>query len=109
MTAATSWGYGDAPTFPEHVRTADPQTADDRHDESLDNEAKALAAHTIETADLSRLVAEHEEWALLDLLLDAHRYGTDTDSAWRDLRAGLAQSLAARIRSDLARSRGWLA
>ena len=78
---------------------------DDR-DEDLDREAEALAERTLETADLARLIDTHEEWALLDCLLDAHRYGTDADAAWEHLRTGLLQSMTAQIRADLQKSRG---
>lgn len=78
----------------------------DQLDEALDREAESLAERTFEIADLTHLIAEHDEWSLLDCLLDAHRYGTDAAAAWADLRAGLLASLARQMRADLARSRG---
>lgn len=79
---------------------------DDRRD-WLDDEAKALASRTFEVTDLARCIADHEEFALLDRLLDAHRYGVGIEAAWDDLKTGLIDSMAKRIRTDLARSRGW--
>ena len=104
MTAALSRpppGPGDAATWPPYAgHPLDPRAP---LDEALEREAESLAEHTLRTSDLARLIAEYDEWALLDCLLDAHRYGTDAGAAWTDLRTGLLQSMTAQIRAvDLA-------
>lgn len=101
----TQQGYGDRATWNAHAKRNDPQ-ADDGSDEWLDDESAELAELTLQSAELSALIADHEEWALLDNLLDAYRYNGDRDGAWADLRRGLKDSLAARIRADLKHSRG---
>lgn len=101
----TQQGYGDRSTWNAHAKRNDPQT-DDGTDAWLDDESAELAELTMQSAELSALIADHDEWALLDNLLDAHRDCTDVAGAWADLRRGLKDSLAARIRGDLKKSRG---
>lgn len=83
-------GYGDERTHPHHVRAA--QAQEDR-DEALAAQAEAIADAAIKTDSLAALIEEHEEGALLDLLLDAHRYGGDTAAAYKDLISGLRESV----------------
>lgn len=101
----TQQGYGDAATWNANAKRNDPQM-DDGSDEWLDDESAELAELTLQSAELSALIADHDEWALLDNLLDACRYNGDRDGAWADLRRGLKDSLTARIRADLKKSRG---
>lgn len=90
MTYPTRYGYGDRATFPAHVRAAEARR---ERDEALAEQAEAIADAAIKTDSLAALVFDHEEDALLDLLLDAHRYGGDAAAAYKDLIAGLRQSI----------------
>lgn len=72
--------------------------------ERLWADAVAVAERSLETDELSRLIWENEEFALLDNLLDALRYGADATQAWADLRTGLLQSVAQHTYNQLAES-----
>lgn len=86
----TQYGPGDRQTWSAHVRKAEELR---ERDEALAEQAEAIADSAIKTDSLAVLIADHEEDALLDLLLDAHRYGGDTAAAYRDLITGLRQSV----------------
>ena len=67
-------------------------------------ESERIAADMLETKDLSGLVFEHGEEALLDILLDAHRYGQAPEAAaaaFKDLMDGLKSTIEAAVFHNL--------
>lgn len=93
-------GPGDSQTWPKY----NGQPGDPRGDgfaEWAEEQSEQAAKRALETDSLAALAIEHGEDALLDLLLDAHRYGGDTQAAFKDLMDGLKTSIAARVLANL--------
>lgn len=94
----TRWGYGDPATFPEHAKY---ELERRERDAWLEETATEIVEQQLANCDLSSLIDEHEEHTLLDLLLDAHRYGGDTKAAFADLMDGLRQSMQTKVIANL--------
>ena len=71
-----------------------------------EHEAEEMAEDTLSRDDLTTLVADHDEHALLDLLLDAHRFGTDTQQPFKDLMTALKADLVKLYTERLKRQYG---